>query len=45
MISLNLAQDEPEAAAKWPYRTTVLFLVGPGIALWAAVIAACIHYL
>jgi hypothetical protein len=47
MVSLNLAQDEPDAevAAKWPYRTTVLFLVGPGIVLWAAVIALCIRYL
>jgi len=47
MISLNPAQDETESepTAKWPYRTTVLFLVGPGIVLWAAVIALCIRYL
>jgi hypothetical protein len=47
MVSLNPAQGgaQSETTVKWPYRTTVLFLVGPGIVLWAAVITISIHYL
>ena len=39
--------DDPaqHVAAKWPYRTTLVFLATPGIALWAAVISACVYYL
>ncbi len=47
MVSADLAEGEsqPEATTKWSYRMTLLFLVGPGVVLWAAVIAVCVHYL